>query len=41
MSWHSTYSPLHPGCEDRADPAVDRLARELATDAGGIRRTLK
>jgi hypothetical protein len=34
MSWHSTYSPIHPGCEDRPDPKVDRLARELAADAG-------
>jgi hypothetical protein len=29
-----------PDCEDRADSKVDRLARELATDAGGIRREL-
>ena len=35
MSWHSSYSPLHPGCEDRPDPKVDRLARHLATEAGG------
>jgi hypothetical protein len=36
MSWHSTYSPIHPGCEDRPDPKVDRLNRAPATDAGDI-----
>ncbi len=33
MSWHSTYSPRHPGSEDRTDPKVDRSARPLATEA--------
>jgi hypothetical protein len=34
MSWHSTYSPFNPGHENRAAPAIDRMARQLATQAG-------
>jgi hypothetical protein len=34
MSWHSTYSPLHPGNDNRVAPEIDRMARRLATQAG-------
>lgn len=34
MSWHSTYSPVNPGSDNRASPEVDRIARNLAAQAG-------
>ncbi len=34
MSWHSTYSPLNPGNDNRVAPEIDRMARHLATRAG-------
>lgn len=34
MSWHSTYSPQNPSNDNRVAFEIDRVARNLATQAG-------